>query len=163
MNIEIERRFLVCGAVWRKQVVDRELLRQGYLAADEKKVIRVRLAGDKGILTIKQTLTGMSRRELEYTIPFRDACFLVAEMSCGYVVEKIRYRVDYAGKFWVVDEFLKENAGLVVAEIELAREEEDFAPPPWLGREVTKEVRFSNAALSRQPFSLWPDRDTITG
>ena len=86
---------------------------------------------------------------------------MVEDMSLGFVVEKNRHRVGFAGKLWEVDEFLGENRGLVVAEIELFREDEVFDLPSWVGREVTEDLRFSNAALSRQPFSLWSDRNVF--
>jgi adenylate cyclase len=163
VKLEIERRFLVRGDGWRREALTREHLRQGYLAADEQKVIRVRVAPEKGFLTIKQGAGGFARREFEYEIPRSEACLMVEEMSRGYLVEKIRHRIGHAGKVWEVDEFLGSNQGLVVAEIELERADESFEPPPWLGREITGEGRFSNAALSRQPFCLWPDRDSVAG
>jgi adenylate cyclase len=75
--------------------------------------------------------------------------------SCGAVVEKWRRRIEFGGKWWDVDEFVGENAGLVLAEIELEREEEPFAPPPWLGKEVTHDARYLNARLAMEPYSSW--------
>lgn len=162
MRIEIERKFLVCGEGWRRQVLAAELLRQGYLAVDAKKVIRIRVSEKRGILTIKEASGEISRGEFEYDIPHDEACRMVATMSVGFIVEKIRHRLCYRGKLWEVDEFFQENSGLVVAEVELEKVEEFFERPPWLGREVSGEQRFSNAALSLKPFCQWPDRSALT-
>ncbi|NLC71383.1 MAG: CYTH domain-containing protein [Desulfuromonadaceae bacterium] len=163
MKLEIERKFLIRSDAWRRNVLRKDLLRQGYLAVDQQKVIRVRVASGRGILTIKQASTGIVRREFEYDIPVEEASLMVDEMSRGFVVEKIRHRVGHGDRVWEIDEFLKENSGLVVAEIELEGEEQVFEFPLWLGREVTTDHRFSNAALSCRPFSLWPDRDAFIG
>ena len=163
MKREIERRFLVRGDAWRRQILDRELLRQGYLADDDKKVIRVRLFETKGVLSIKQSAGGLARNEFEYDIPLKEARHLLEEMRLGFVVEKLRHRLRHGGKIWEVDEFLGDNAGLVVAEIELEKEQEPFERPPWLGKEISGERRFSNAALARHPFARWPDRETVLG
>ncbi len=142
-NLEIERKFLAHGSAWRSP--DPSTLRQGYLSTDPDRVVRVRLDGEKGFLTIKGRSQGAVRRELEYEIPAADAVTLL-EMVTASIVEKNRHRFEHAGFVWEVDEFTGDNQGLVVAEIEVS-DESHFeraldSPPPWLGREITLDPRF---------------------
>ena len=157
MQKEIERRFLVTGDAWKKDVVSREMLSQGYLHVDDGKAIRVRLAPTGATLTIKASISDILRHEFEYAIPPDDARRLL-ELCGSRRIEKIRHRLEYGGKVWEVDEFLGENAGLVLAEIELESEGEEFAKPHWLGFEVTGDSRYSNAALALLPFGRWKER-----
>jgi len=151
---EIERKFLVVDDAW-KTGLSGLLCRQGYLAADERVTVRVRLIGDKGYLTIKGKSKGAARDEFEYSIPAEDARVMLETLvTCG-IVEKIRYSLDVHGMRWEVDEFLGANAGLVLAEVELEHEEQEVALPDWAGEEVTGDVRYYNSRLARQPFSLW--------
>jgi adenylate cyclase len=154
MGREIERKFLVTGNDWRRQAVGMEY-RQGYLCADGDRTVRVRIAGEKAFVTIKGKSSGISRMEFEYAIPVEDAKVLLAELCEQPIIEKIRYKIDYQGFVWEVDEFLGDNAGLLVAEIELAEEEQAFEKPPWVGAEVSADRRYSNAGLVRYPFSRW--------
>jgi len=154
MGTEIERKFLVIGNAWRELAVGTEY-RQGYLCSGSDRTVRVRIAGEKAFLTIKGKSSGISRMEFEYAIPVEDARVLLAELCEQPVIDKIRYKVDYRGFVWEVDEFLGDNAGLLVAEIELEEEEQAFEKPPWVGAEVSADRRYSNAGLVRFPFSRW--------
>lgn len=156
MGVEIERKFLVIGETWRPRAAGTEI-RQGYVCAGRERSVRVRIAGDKAFLTLKQARSGtcISRGEYEYAIPVDDAREMLADMCDGRRVEKVRYAVTVAGRDWVVDEFAGDNAGLVVAEIELDREDEAFTLPDWAGREVTTEPRYFNVSLIDRPFCRW--------
>ena len=152
MPTEIERKFLVNGTEWRQGSGVR--FSQGYLNRDKERTIRVRLADEQAFLTIKGLTTGASRAEFEYKIPVADAEQLL-KLSDGPVIEKLRYTVTYKGFKWEVDEFLGENAGLVIAEVELEREDQPFERPGWLGREVTEDPRYFNSSLATNPYSTW--------
>ena len=153
MPVEIERKFLVTGTSWRQANGTR--YRQGYLCREKERTVRVRLAGEQeAYLTIKGVTKGISKPEFEYAIPVTDAEELL-KLSNGPVVEKIRHIVIYKGSRWEVDEFLGENAGLVIAEIELGKEDEPFERPGWLGQEVTGDHRYANANLSINPYDTW--------
>ena len=152
MGIEIERKFLVVGIAWRQTAGVH--FSQGYLNQDKERTVRVRLAGDKAFLTIKGITQGASRAEFEYEIPDADGAQLI-KLCEGPIIEKIRRAVLHDGNTWEVDEFLGENAGLVVAEIELKSEDQGFARPEWLGEEVTHDSRYFNSSLARHPFSGW--------
>lgn len=152
MGIEIERKFLVHGSDWREAVGIR--YSQGYLNRDKERVVRVRLAGEKAFLTIKGKSVGATRAEFEYEIPVADAEQLL-KLCDGPIVEKIRRVIIHEGDKWEVDEFLGENAGLAVAEIELRSEDQAFSRPAWLGEEVTHDSRYYNSSLAAHPFSKW--------
>jgi len=154
MGVEIERKFLVAGDGWRTLGAP-VLLRQGYLSADPERTVRVRIEGEQGVLTIKSKSEGASRGEWEYPIPLRDAEELLDRLCERPLVEKYRRRIDFQGFTWEVDEFLGENAGLVVAEIELPAEDTVFDLPDWIGNEVTGERRYYNSSLIRLPYSKW--------
>jgi adenylate cyclase len=152
MATEIERKFLVEGAGWRQG--DSVRLRQGYLNRDSRRTVRVRLAGAKAFLTVKGVPQGVTRAEFEYEIPVADAEQML-KLSDGPIVEKNRHVIVHDGSKWEVDEFLGDNAGLVVAEIELTSEDQPFSRPPWLGREVTRDPRYSNSNLAAHPYKQW--------
>jgi adenylate cyclase len=154
MGMEIERKFLVKGEAWKQQG-RRELLRQGYLSSHPERTVRVRIAGDKALMTIKSKSVGASRGEWEYPLPMEDAAEFLDKLCEQPIIEKYRHRIDFAGFIWEVDEFLGVNAGLVVAEIELPSEEQQFEKPDWVGEEVTHEQRYYNSALVAHPFSTW--------
>ncbi|MCC7462589.1 MAG: CYTH domain-containing protein [Gammaproteobacteria bacterium] len=158
MAIEIERKFLVNGAAWRAGVRQRELLRQGYLANTERCSVRVRLAGGQGWLSVKAMTPGIARAEYELPLPHADAAAMLAELCLGPLIEKWRHRVIYENREWEIDEFLGENAGLIVAELELEAADAAFARPPWLGTEVTDDVRYYNFRLATQPWGRWPEQ-----
>ena len=154
MGVEIERKFLLQGDAWRGlgQAV---LLRQGYLSSARERVVRVRIEGEQAMLTIKGANVGASRGEWEYPIPLADAVELLDGLCEQPLIEKYRHRIEHAGMVWEVDEFLGANAGLVVAEIELASEDQPFDKPDWIGAEVSGDARYYNANLIRHPFSQW--------
>ena len=155
MGVEIERKFLLANEGWRGQGHP-TLMRQGYLVADPVRTVRVRIEGERAVITIKGKSTGASRGEWEYEIPVPDATELLDGLCEQPQVEKIRHRIAHAGHTWEVDEFLGLNAGLVVAEIELGAEDEAFEKPDWIGAEVTGDKRYYNSSLIRMPYSQWP-------
>ena len=152
MAIEIERKFLVTGTDWRTAEPLR--IAQGYLNRDKQRTVRVRIAGAQAFLTVKGVSTGSSRLEFEYGIPVPDAESLLG-LCDGPLIEKWRHRVTHAGLLWEVDEFLGENAGLVVAEVELSSEAQVITLPAWVGAEVTHDSRYFNSNLASQPFRRW--------
>lgn len=154
MSVEIERKFLVYGEDW-KALAQGVLLRQGYLSSDPERVVRIRIEGDSAMLTIKGRSTGATRGEWEYPIPMEDAKTLLDDLCERPIIEKKRYRIPCEGNVWEVDEFFGENAGLVVAEIELESETQSFAKPGWIGDEVTHDSRYFNSNLLRKPYSSW--------
>lgn len=153
MGQEIERKFLVKGEAWRTG--PRTRIRQGYLSSGIGSVVRVRTKGGHAYLTIKGNTTGITRAEFEYEIPVRDADEILDMLCLKPLIEKVRYEVRVGGFKWEVDEFLGENAGLVVAEIELEAENQEFPQPEWLGIEVSGDDRYQNASLVRYPYSQW--------
>ncbi|MDK6077790.1 CYTH domain-containing protein [Massilia varians] len=154
MGVEIERKFLPSGDAWR-QLGEPVLLRQGYLCSDPERTVRVRIEGEEGRLTIKSKGSGVRRGEWEYPIPLPEAQELLDTLCERPLVEKYRRRIEHAGFTWEVDEFLGENAGLVVAEIELPSEDTVFARPDWIGWEVSGDKRYYNSSLIRFPYSQW--------
>lgn len=154
MGLEIERKFLVRGEQWRT-LGQGVLLRQGYLSSAPERVVRVRIEGDSAMLTIKGKSRGATRSEWEYPIPLADARAFLDSLCERPIIEKKRYRIPHAGMVWEVDEFFGENAGLVVAEIELESEDQTFGKPDWIGEEVTHDARYFNANLLKHPYSKW--------
>ena len=155
MPLEIERKFLVENDGWRGQADAGRRLRQAYLAETDGAVVRVRIEdGARALLTIKSAAPGLSRQEFEYPIPPADAEALSA-LRQGAALEKTRFRVPHAGRIWEIDVYAGDNQGLVLAEIELDSEADEFEPPPWLGREVTGDARYYASRLSRNPFRSW--------
>ena len=152
MGIEIERKFLVVGDAWR--AAPAVPYAQGYLNRDKQRTVRVRVVRDEAWLTIKGASVGATRAEFEYPIPVADAEQLLA-LCDGPVIRKTRRVVEHAGARWEVDEFEGDNAGLVVAEIELPSEDAPFERPAWLGAEVTHDPRYFNSSLATAPYSTW--------
>ncbi len=155
MATEIERKFLVKGTPWREGTG--VPFSQGYLSRVKERTVRVRIAGDRSFLTIKGVTKGAARAEFEYEIPMADAEQLL-KLSDGPIIQKKRHVIDHDGCKWEVDEFLGDNAGLVIAEIELASEDQSFSRPPWLGVEVTHDSRYFNSNLAAHPYRNWRDR-----
>ncbi len=155
MAIEIERKFLLVSDGWRAHVERQETIRQGYLGQRGIASVRVRLAGDRAFMNIKQAIKGTRRLEYEFEIPLPDASEMLDALCERPLIEKTRYRVKYGGHEWEIDVFHGENAGLVVAEIELEDEAVDFARPEWLGREVTEFERYYNVSLVNYPYRQW--------
>lgn len=154
MGVEIERKFLVRGDKW-KALGQGVLLRQGYLSSAPERTVRVRIEGESAMLTIKGRSSGATRSEWEYPVPLEDAQAFLGALCERPIIEKNRYRILYEGMVWEVDEFLGENAGLVVAEVELSSEDQAFAKPEWVADEVTHDPRYFNSSLIRNPYSRW--------
>lgn len=159
MPIEIERKFLVTGDAWRSQVSRSLAMRQGYLAGEGGKAsVRVRLEGEDAKLNIKAAVVGAARAEYEYNIPAAQAREMLDNLCVGRL-EKTRHYIEIDGLTWEVDEFINDNAGLVVAEIELDSADQPFGRPAWLGRELTDDRRYYNHHLALHPWRTWPDED----
>lgn len=154
MGVEIERKFLVQGNHWRS-LAPGTLYRQGYLASGAGKTVRVRLAGETGYITIKGATTGIARSEYEYVIPQQDAAELLDTLCDRPLIEKIRYRIPIDSLVWEVDEFLGENQGLIMAEVELQDDRQEIKLPDWIGEEVSHDPRYYNSNLSKHPFKDW--------
>lgn len=155
MGVEIERKFLVNTARWQPTPGQGVHYRQGYLASAPDVVVRVRTAGDRAFLTVKGATEGISRLEFEYPVPVEDANTMLVRLCPGPLIEKTRYRVPFAGRVWEVDVFDGENAGLVLAEVELPAADAVVELPPWVGVEVSDDPRYYNANLSRNPYARW--------
>ncbi len=154
MATEIERKFLVEGDAWRRLAAGDEFL-QGYLSTVKERTVRVRVVGDRGQLTIKGITVGATRTEFEYEIPVADARQMLDELCEQPIIEKTRYRIDWNGVTWEIDEFAGVNEGLVVAEVELEHEDEQIVLPDWIGEEVTDDPRYFNANLIAHPYTSW--------
>lgn len=157
MALEIERKFLVAGD-FRPFVSGSVRIVQGYLCSSAGKTVRVRIKGEKGFLTIKGATPegSFSRFEWEIEIPLKDAEELIALCDAG-VIEKVRHLVRSGAHVFEVDEFCGTNQGLIVAEVELSSEDEEFERPAWLGREVTGERRYYNSCLLKYPYCKWSE------
>jgi len=155
MATEIERKFLVLNDGWRRQAAPGIFMRQGYLSGGEQSSIRVRLQGEQAFLNIKSATLGVRRREYDYSIPVDDANEILDHLCAGPIIEKTRYEVEYAGHVWEVDVFEGDNAGLIVAEIELDSEDEAFERPAWAGEEVSHDPRYYNVCLVKHPYKEW--------
>ena len=152
---EIERKYLVAGD-FKTAPLSHQHIVQGYICLDPERTVRVRIAGEKGYLTVKGLSHdgGVSRFEWEKEISLEEAEALMLLCEPG-VIDKVRYKIEFKGHIFVVDEFCGENQGLVLAEIELSSAEEDFGRPDWLGEEVTGDRRYYNSYLSTHPFCAW--------
>ncbi len=153
---EIERKFLVNEEFFPKDM-EGTYLKQGYLSVDPARIVRIRTEGENAWITIKGAMTGITRTEFEYPISPADAEELM-KLAVFHPVEKIRRKLVVDGFLWEVDEFLGENRGLWIAEIELKHENQPFSRPGWIGKEVTYEERYYNSELSKFPFTSWPDK-----
>ena len=156
MNIETERKFLVKDEGFKAQAVENHRIRQGYIAHDDGRTVRVRMWDDKGVLTIKGPSMdgGLSRYEWERELTREEAEDLFLLCKPG-MVDKTRWIIPAGERKFEVDEFHGENEGLVMAEIELGSEDETFERPSWLGKEVTGDKRYYNSYLARNPFKTW--------
>ncbi len=158
MAIEIERKFLVTNPNWKKDATSK-LYQQGYLCSGDGPTVRVRIAGEKSYVTIKGKHKGISRLEFEYDIPMQEARVLLAEVCRQPIIEKRRYTKIIDGFIWEIDEFLGDNDGLILAEIELQEEQQEFPKPDWLGKDVSALHRYYNASLCHYPFKDWSERE----
>ena len=154
MGIEIEKKFLLTGTEW-KQLATGTAYRQGYLNSVKERTVRVRTINDQGFLTIKGVSVGATRLEYEYEIPLEDANALLDKLCEKPLIEKNRYKVNFSGFTWEIDEFFGENDGLIVAEIELESEDQAFEKPEWVGEEVTGDSRYFNSNLINNPYTKW--------
>ncbi|MEA4916683.1 CYTH domain-containing protein [Proteiniphilum sp.] len=156
MAQEIERKFLVTSDTFKNEAAKQTRITQGYLSSVPERTVRVRIKGDKGYITIKGVgnASGASRYEWEKEIPVAEVDELLKICEPG-VIDKTRYEVK-SGKFtFEVDEFYGENQGLVVAEVELSSEEDQFDKPQWVGEEVTGDVKYYNSMLMKNPYTKW--------
>ncbi len=154
MGTEIERKFLVNGKKW-KEGSDGISYRQGYLSTGEECVVRVRIVADQAYLTIKGRNVGLTRMEFEYPIPVNDGHTLLDKLCGKLIIEKTRYKVEYRGLIWEIDEFRRENEGLVIAEVELEDENQAVPLPDWVDEDVSQDIRYYNSNLVKYPFSKW--------
>ena len=154
MGQEIERKFLVKGDSWRT-LAKGTTYRQGYLNSIKERTVRIRTVGGKAFLTIKGLTVGATRMEYEYEIPMADCNTMLDALAERPLIEKKRYKVEFGGLIWEIDEFFGENAGLIVAEVELKSEDQAFKKPDWAGDEVTDDPRYFNANLVKHPYSRW--------
>lgn len=156
MSLEIERKFLVKNEDFKTDAYQKKLLKQGYLNSDKNRTVRVRIADDKSFITIKgkSNSIGTTRFEWEKEIDLLEAeqLLLLCEPS---VIDKTRFYVKSENHIFEVDEFYSDNQGLIVAEIELNSENEQFKKPSWLGKEVTGNIKYYNSSLSKNPFKNW--------
>ncbi len=152
MGVEIERKFLVKGDSWK--TAKPMHLRQGYLNTDRSRTVRVRIAGPNAYITIKGITTNVSRTEFEYPIPLEDADALLLLCSDS-IIDKQRHTLPIGDVVWEIDEFYGANKGLVVAEVELNSETQQFSLPNWIGDEVSNDSRYYNSSLAVMPFSNW--------
>jgi len=154
MGMEIERKFLLKGDFWRS-MAQGTMYRQGYLSSDRERIVRVRIIKDKGFVTVKGIAREATRLEYEYEIPENDAKDILNELCEKPLIEKNRYKIEYKGLTWEIDEFFGENQGLIVAEVELERKDQPFEKPEWVGKEVTGDPRYFNSNLIKNPFKNW--------
>ncbi|MFD2563822.1 CYTH domain-containing protein [Aquimarina rubra] len=154
--IEIERKFLVTSEMYKQEAKKSTLIVQGFLNTDPERTVRIRIKGKQGFITVKGigNTSGTTRFEWEKEIPVNEAEALIKICEPG-VIEKIRYEVSSGNHIIEVDEFLEDNKGLTIAEIELSDENETFIKPDWLGEEVTGNPRYYNSQISKNPFTEW--------
>ena len=155
MAVEIERKFLVAGE-FKAEATSAKRITQGYLCAVPERNVRVRIKGDKGFITVKGqgNASGATRFEWEKEITVDEVKELLELCEPG-IIDKTRYEIPVGDHTFEVDEFYGENEGLVMAEVELSSEDEEFSRPAWLGQEVTGDPRYYNAALMKTPFKSW--------
>jgi len=155
-HLEIERKFLVKTEAFKQQAISQTRIVQGFLNTDPERTVRVRIKGERGFLTVKgaSNESGTTRFEWETEISVAEAANLIDLCEAG-ILEKFRFEVPLGKHMFEVDEFLGENKGLLLAEVELTHEDERFERPDWLGQEVTGQVQYYNSQLSIKPFKEW--------
>lgn len=160
MATEIERKFLLADGITAAAIAARATkasrIAQGYLASDPQRTVRVRIKGEQGFLTVKGKNDGISRLEFEYAVPLADAEAMLA-LCTTPLIEKTRYLIPQGELVWEVDVFAGDNAGLIVAEIELPTDDFPFERPDWVGVEVSGDPRYYNSSLQRAPYRTWAD------
>lgn len=167
MGMEIERKFLVLSDRFKQEAIrDSQstaeagtYYRQGYIPTLNGMTVRIRIAGNKGFITMKDRAVGFSRHEFEYEIPKTEAEQMLELMCTKPQIEKFRYIVPAGNLKWEIDVFLGENEGLIVAEIEVPSEDTPISLPDWIGKEVTGDKRYYNSHLIGNPYKKWKDRE----
>ncbi|MDA8979777.1 CYTH domain-containing protein [Chitinophagales bacterium] len=154
MKVEIERKFLVKNQDWKKLIVEKHSIQQGYLNTDKSCNVRVRIMNNLAFITIKGKRIHTARPEFEYEIPLNDAESIL-KLSKTSIIKKTRYTVNHKGQIWEIDQFEGDNQGLVIAEIELKQKDEAISLPNWIGIEISNDERFYNLSLSINPFKNW--------
>ena len=154
-HLEIERKFLLKNEGWRSKISRSLAMKQGYLSSEPHCSIRIRTAGQDAWLNLKSATIGAQRHEFEYAVPLLEAELMLKTLGNGPLIEKTRHFVNQGSHVWEIDEFHGENAGLIVAEIELDAIDEAFEHPEWLGQEVTSDIRYYNTLLAKQPYTTW--------
>jgi adenylate cyclase len=154
MGKEIERKFLVRGNSWR-DLAKGTAYRQGYLNSAKERTVRIRTIDAKAFLTVKGLTVGATRSEYEYEIPLSDCNAMLDTLAEKPIIDKKRYKVPFDGLTWEIDEFFGDNAGLIVAELELESESQVFNKPEWVGKEVTGDPRYFNSNLINNPYNRW--------
>ena len=155
MAIEVEHKFLLSSDAWRSEIDHSVYYKQGYLSGSPLSSVRVRISDTQAWLNIKSATIGTSRHEFEYEIPLADANTILDELCHKPLIEKQRHFVHHQGHVWEIDEFTGDNAGLIVAEVELSQIGESFAKPAWIGVEVTEDLRYYNNNLCKNPYKNW--------
>lgn len=160
MATEIERKFLVRDDSWRHGATGKGI-RQGFICVRPDRLVRIRTFGDRAYVTIKGGKSSISRLEYEYEIPIPDAVEMLDRLCERPLIEKTRYDLAVHGRTWSVDEFEGDNAGLVLAEVELEQERQDVQLPPWAGEEVTADPRYFSVNLINNPYGRWAPAERI--
>jgi adenylate cyclase len=158
MGVEIERKFLVKDDSFLKNISGSRYI-QGYLSSNGAVGTRIRIANNKGILTIKSAVKGISRAEFEYEIPLEDAKIMLHTLCLKPLISKTRYKIEYCGLVWDVDVFDGENTGLIMTEVELESETQQVSMPDWVDKEVTGKMRYYNSRLMCYPYSKWSNKE----
>ena len=166
MGTEIERKYLVKKAEWRshKKRLQSQFSNlgkeyyQGYITTDNGTTVRVRIVGDTGYITLKSKAIGHTRLEFEYPIPVKDAREMLTAFCDKPLIEKVRYKINFSNLIWEVDEFMGENEGLIIAEVELENEQQQIDIPDWIEREVN-DKKYFNSYLVQHPYSQWQERN----
>jgi CYTH domain-containing protein len=157
MGLEIERKFLVDKRLFKPNSKGAHI-HQIYLKKEISHSVRIRIIGSNAFVTIKTTVSAMVRNEFEYEIPLTDAQEMIEIFKDMPSVKKIRHQELIDGSEWVIDEFLENNGGLLMAEIELASTSTQFTKPKWLLKEVTDDPRYHNSNLASLPFKKWGNK-----
>lgn len=161
MGVEIERKFTI-NKEFVNSLIDKAtksaIIRQGYLSSSPDRSVRIRISDKNAFITIKGKTVGISRSEFEYPIPLEDALDLLS-LSENPIIEKIRYIIEENNNMWEIDLFKGANKGLIIAEIELKSETQEFIIPTWIDKEVTGNSKYYNLALSRHPYNQWIEID----
>ena len=159
MPIEIERKFLIASDSWKHSITKSITYRQGYLSNNKQASIRIRVSDDTAMINIKSMTMGIQRLEYEYPIPLDEANEQLDKLCQKPLIEKTRHYIQQGKHTWEIDVFNGDNEGLIVAEIELEHEDENFEKPDWLGHEVSHLARYFNICLMDHPFKNWSERE----